>query len=79
MTGRQHIMKERVVLCCLRICQFEDRQRHLLPGAPSRIESCLLEETIAEIADLVVTLAATANALLHPQSEEGLADLMRKA
>lgn len=25
-------MKERVVLCCLHICQFGDRQRHLPPG-----------------------------------------------
>ena len=35
MTGRQHIMKERVVLCCLHICHFEDRQRHLPPEHPS--------------------------------------------
>jgi hypothetical protein len=35
---------------------------------PSRIESYLLEETIA----------AAANALLHPKSEERLADLMRE-
>jgi Fic family protein len=47
---------------------------------PSRIEPCLLDETTAEIVDLVAALAAAASALgsrLHPRSAEGLADLVR--
>jgi Fic family protein len=48
--------------------------------APSRIEPCLLDETTAEIVDLVASLAAAASALgsrLHPRSAERLADLVR--
>ena len=48
--------------------------------APSRIEPCLLDETTAEIVDLVAALAAATSALgsrLHPRSAKGLADLVR--
>ena len=48
--------------------------------APSRIEPCLLDETPAEVVDLVAAVAAAASALgshLHPRSVEGLADLVR--
>jgi len=48
--------------------------------SPSRIEPCLLDETTAEIVDLVASLAATASTLgarLHPHSASGLADLVR--
>ena len=48
--------------------------------SPSRIEPCLLDDTTAEIVDLVASLAAAASALgsrLHPRSAEGLADLVR--
>lgn len=47
---------------------------------PSRIEPCLLDETPAEIVDLVAALAATAGSLgarLDPRSASGLADLVR--
>ncbi len=48
--------------------------------APSRIEPCLLEETTAEIVDLIAALSAATGALgsrLHPRSAAGLADLVR--
>ncbi|HWE07648.1 MAG TPA: Fic family protein [Rhizomicrobium sp.] len=47
---------------------------------PSRIEPCLLEETSAEIVDLVAALSAatgTLGARLHARSAAGLADLVR--
>jgi Fic family protein len=47
---------------------------------PARIEPCLLDETKAEIVDLVASLAVATNALgarLHPCSASGLADLVR--
>src|ERR1039458_6155125 len=47
---------------------------------PARIEPCLLEETTAEIVDLVAALSASASALgsrLHPSSAAGLAELVR--
>src|SRR5487761_2235888 len=48
--------------------------------SPSRIDPCLLDDTTAEIVDLVASLAAAASALgsrLHPRSAEGLAALVR--
>lgn len=47
---------------------------------PARIEPCLLDETKAEIVDLLASLAGATNALgarLHPRSAAGLADLVR--
>ncbi len=47
---------------------------------PSRIEPCLLDETNAEILDLVADLSRAAGALgnrLHPRSAANLADLVR--
>ena len=48
--------------------------------APTRIEPCLLDETPAEIVDLVASLAGAAHRLgarLHPRSAESLAELVR--
>jgi Fic family protein len=48
--------------------------------APTRIEPCLLDETGAEIVDLVASLSGTAHTLgsrLHPSSAAGLAGLVR--
>jgi Fic family protein len=47
---------------------------------PARIEPCLLDETSAEIVDLVASLSAATNALgarLHPSSAAGLAEAVR--
>jgi Fic family protein len=52
----------------------------LLVETPSRIEPCLLEETGAEIVDLVATLSAASSTLgtrLHPRSAASLADAVR--
>ena len=48
--------------------------------APTRIEPCLLDETPAEIVDLVASLAGAAHRLgarLHPRSADSLAELVR--
>jgi Fic family protein len=48
--------------------------------SPTRIEPCLLDETGAEILDLVASLSGAANTLgtrLHPRSAAGLTDLVR--
>lgn len=47
---------------------------------PTRIEPCLLEQTSAEIVDLIATLSAVAERLgarLHPHTAASLADLVR--
>ena len=51
-----------------------------LEETPARIEPCLLDETNAEIVDLVAALSGAAHALgsrLHPRSASGLAGLVR--